>query len=239
MENKSLQLQALPENKSLFQNSEKKEAYLALVNLLEQKLPQSKSLPEFYQIIQEMILQINTIYENIQCKTGCSRCCKFYGSPQMYQSEWEYIKNFLEKNFDEKQIKRVYRKFKENIDTLKDSIENAPQADDLNEHFSVPVFLLSECPFLYKGSCSIYEARPIICRIFGNSLISRAEQPVNKNVLTCTEERERWETENNPAENIYLPDKEYLESFLVQITKPEEQFYNTIQFWLTEYFNEY
>ncbi len=239
MENNSSDLHSLIENEPLFQDPEKKEAFLVLAYLLDFKLPQAASLPEFYQLLQEIIVQVNTIYDNLQCKTGCSRCCKFYGSPQMYQSEWEFIKNFIEKNFDEKQIKRVYRKFRENINLLKESLEDDSIAESNDDNFSVNVFLLSECPFLYKGSCSIYEARPMICRVFGNSLLKRPDTPVIKNVLTCNEERDRWEAESNPGENIYLPYKEQLEARLLEITSPQEQVYNTIQYWLTEYFNEY
>jgi Fe-S-cluster containining protein len=218
-----------------FQTPEKKEAFMTMENLLNNKLPQAKTLPEFYQFVQEMIFQINVFYENIQCKTGCSRCCKFYGSPQMFKSEWDYIRTFIDKNFGEKQKRRVFKKFKENIDSLKESLENDIASDDVNDNFSVYVFMLSECPFLYKGSCSIYEARPLICRIFGNSLAGTNQ---NK-ILTCKEEKERWDAENNTDENIFLPYQQKFEDALLQITKPEERFFNTIQYWLTEYFNEY
>jgi Fe-S-cluster containining protein len=222
-----------------FQEPEKNTAYNTLVTLLVEKLPEADTLTQFYGVVREIMDPVNSIYDNLQCKTGCSRCCKFYGSPQMYRSEWDYIRDFIENNFTENDRKRVYRKFRENTELLKEYLESGVATNNNNDNFSLNVFLLSECPFLFKGSCSIYEARPLICRIFGNSLISRPEFPANQNILTCTEERQRWESEALPGDKIYLPYKEKLESYLLKITKPEDQFYNTIQFWLTEYFNEY
>jgi Fe-S-cluster containining protein len=230
----------LPQPESSVSDKHSKQKILDnLSEIYSKKLPQAETLKEFYQLVQEIMTNVNLLYQNIQCKSGCSRCCKFYGSPHVFDSEWENIKDFVENKMDQKQRKIVYRKFKESIDELKQILEDNVAKNTDDNSFSVATFLLSECPFLYKNMCSIYEARPLICRVFGTSLITYPERPEVENVLACVEERDRWKDEhkNIPAEKINLPYKEQLIPFLIKIGKTEN--YSTIQYLLSEYFNEY
>ncbi len=203
------------------------------------KLPQANTLKEFYHFVQEIMSNVSLLYKDIECKSGCSRCCKFYGSPHVFDSEWENIKDYVEQNMNEKQKKRVQQKLKESVDSLKQAIEDNVSENTDDNSFGVSSFLLSECPFLYKNMCSIYEARPLMCRVFGNSLVTEPKRQEYKNVLACMEEVQRWKNEykDKPDEKINLPYKDYLIPFLVKIGKTEN--YSTIQYLLSEYFNEY
>lgn len=214
---------------------EKKKAFNSLKELLEVKIPRADSLSAYYRLIQEMIYEINIIYENIACKNGCSMCCKFYGSPHIYVFEWENIKRYFEQKFSENDIKRVQRKFMDSIVSLKEMLETDIAGNDKTSgSMVIPIFNLNECPFLYKNMCSIYEVRPLICRAFGNSAIIRQ----NKIPLTCMEELERWKVENN--NELLLPYFAYLQKYIKKAVndKNNSEFF-TMQFWMTEYFHEY
>lgn len=92
----------------------------------------------------------------IKCKKGCSYCCKDGEYPM---SELEYINLMFCYNTLPNDIKG---KINQNIDKL---IEQNKQK-------------FYECPFLIDNACSVYKARPLICRTFG--LISYHESGKNK-----------------------------------------------------------
>lgn len=229
------------EKQKFLKNPEKREALFKLNQLLEHKLQSLNNLEDLYHIIQEINNLINIIYPNIECKSGCSRCCKFSGSPQIYKVEWEKLKNYIEKNFSEKEIKRIKRKFIDSINILKDLIENEDNSN-IENLSNIELFFISECPFLYKNMCSVYEARPLICRTFGLSMM---ENPNNKPdyemVMACLEERNRWQEEykDHPEKKIFLPNRLNLSTPLFKFSTDDEKVVRPIQYWLTEYFDEY
>lgn len=81
----------------------------------------------------------------IKCKKGCAYCCREGEFPI---SELEFVNMLFYYN------------------ELEDSIK-----DKINENISSLILRsrerLYECPFLIDNKCSIYPARPIICRTFG------------------------------------------------------------------------
>ena len=89
-------------------------------------------------------------------KKGCAYCCKDGEYPL---SELEYINLMLCYNKLSGELKGMINK----------NIENLLKTD---RHKSY------ECPFLIDNSCSIYPARPLICRTFG--LISFIKSGKNK-----------------------------------------------------------
>lgn len=229
------------EKEVFFKNQDKRTAFLKLYDLTKYKLPNAQNLTELYNVIQEINNQIYIIYPNIECQTGCSRCCKFSGSPEIYKGEWDRLKTYIDINFSDKQKKRVKRKFLESIQIFKDALENENN-NDFEELSNIEIFFMSECPFLYKNMCSVYEARPLICRIFGLSVV---ENPGKKNVynaiLSCLEERNRWKEEykETPDKQIFLPTRLALTNPLLKFLSTEDKIVNSIQYWLTEYFDEY
>ena len=169
----------------------------------------------FYENLSEIFKETEKIYPQIQCKTGCNRCCKFYGSPDVYDFEWGNIKEFIETNFSEKDLRRVYKKLLHGLINLKDSTVTVSDKD--SEKFS-------ECPFIYKNSCSIYEKRPFVCRIFGYTKFK-------EHIMTCSEELNQWENINNNN----LPNKDDLEKELLSFDNQSHQ-YKTMIEWLKGYF---
>lgn len=167
-------------------------------------------LLDFYSKLNNVFDKVNKNYPDVQCKTGCNRCCKFYGSPELYQLEWQNIQNYIKNKFTDKEIKRIERKFIQGL--LNDQNNNNEES-------------VTECPFIYKNMCSIYENRPFICRLFGLSKFQ------NK-LMTCSEELNRWEDKNSSL----VPNKEQLEIELLDILNNENKEIKTINQWLNDYF---
>lgn len=87
----------------------------------------------------------------IKCKIGCAYCCREGDYPV---SELEYVNMMLYYN------------------SLQDNLKGAIN-EKINSLIEQKREKYYECPFLIKGVCSIYPARPLICRTFG--LISYTE----------------------------------------------------------------
>ena len=81
----------------------------------------------------------------IKCKKGCAYCCKDGEFPM---SELEYINIMLK--YDELEYE-----LKEKVDS------------NINKLLKSSKTKLYECPFLIDNSCSVYDARCIICRTLG------------------------------------------------------------------------
>jgi len=240
-------LDKLDTNEFIFKDKKKLNAYNNIDLFFEQSLVSINTLDDFYRLTQNIISQIDIIYDNIQCKKGCARCCKFYSSPQIYELEWNYIKKHIETNLSEKQIQFIHQKFTQNINNLKSLLEKKFDMSKVNDSFYISIFYISECPFLIKNECLIYNVRPLICRIFGyskeiNRSVSESPQEFNQ-ILTCTEEIERWKSEISQGniKKVYLPYMKILEKKIHELTFKENVplFYHSLDYWLTEYFNEY
>ncbi|MBO7672809.1 YkgJ family cysteine cluster protein [bacterium] len=82
--------------------------------------------------------------DKIQCRKGCSNCCKNADFPLSLVEMKYLMQGFL------KLDKSEHDKVRENI---KKVIESGKENYD--------------CPFLMNDLCSVYEYRPIICRVHG------------------------------------------------------------------------
>ena len=83
--------------------------------------------------------------EYIQCKKGCSLCCK-KGNYPVSELEIKYLMLGYEKLDKEKKSE------------IKNRIEKIKETGDFESY---------ECPFLFNDSCSVYMYRPLVCRTFG------------------------------------------------------------------------
>lgn len=83
----------------------------------------------------------------MKCTEGCSKCC--YTDISVFEVESENIKEWFESLSEERQSE---------LKTLWQAPVNA-----------------GACSFLYNERCSVYEARPIICRTQGAPLFLQSE----------------------------------------------------------------
>ncbi|GIW21582.1 MAG: hypothetical protein KatS3mg068_0589 [Candidatus Sericytochromatia bacterium] len=188
----------------------------------------SNSLEEIYLNINKAINQIQNNNTNIECISGCNRCCKFYGSPQIYKMEWENIKKYIKNNFTEDDIKILKLKLKELKKYFRDLLvknENV-YLDDYQLVKEVIDFI--ECPLLFNGKCSIYEVRPLICRLFGYTYTNKKTKKTN--ILTCQEQVYKLSSLKDELELINI---EQINQNIFEILSEDDVDFNTIYYYLT------
>jgi Fe-S-cluster containining protein len=97
---------------------------------------------------------------------GCDDCCR-YTYPSLSLTEFEYIKNWASENkFDLSNAIEKSKKIQDDYKKLSGKyfqIESKEEGVDLN-----PEDFKFDCPFLESGRCSIHQARPLLCRVFGS-----------------------------------------------------------------------
>ena len=85
------------------------------------------------------------------CKKGCAFCC--HQPVFALTHEMLYLKSFVELSLPDKQQGFIERAREKSLLTLNKSLEEQQT-------------IKSACPFLEDNSCSVYEARPMACRIY-------------------------------------------------------------------------
>jgi hypothetical protein len=98
-----------------------------------------------------------TAYEGspAQCKKGCAWCC--YQEVFAVTHEFLYLYEFVLEYFTEQEQERVLERAREKTFLSL----NLPEEQLLK--------IREACPFLEKGSCMIYQVRPMACRIYLSS----------------------------------------------------------------------
>ncbi|MFA7614090.1 MAG: YkgJ family cysteine cluster protein [Candidatus Caldatribacteriota bacterium] len=106
-------------------------------------------LKQLHQKILEHHQKVETNYpQGMTCKNGCSRCC--YVDLSVFSLEAQFIKDWFQALSAEKkaELKVLWEQ------------ETSYQENFFGQN-------VAACPFLKNESCSIYEARPVICRTQG------------------------------------------------------------------------
>lgn len=112
------------------------------------------------------------------CKKGCARCC--YTDISVFEVEAQNIEAWFNNLSDEFKI-QLFKKW-----------EHFPeQTEDFHG------IVTEACPFLFENSCTIYEARPLICRTQGmafkfseNGTSFQDICPLNEGMLKVLTEKE-------------------------------------------------
>ena len=104
---------------------------------------------------------------NKVCKEGCNACC--HQIVEVFTWEEPRIFDFIYRNFNAKKKKELSKNIKQwfkyfNKNTKEASRDNPLNFLDISEIQHIFREKKIACPFLMKSSCSIYEARPMICR---------------------------------------------------------------------------
>jgi Fe-S-cluster containining protein len=129
---------------------------------------------EFYDITnlvqQEFDRNLKLYGEKIQCRRGCSKCCSQIF--RITQLDGSIIAQHV-KSLAEEERERLVKKAKEYLENLKPPSVPPPDGvryDVKSDSLSAGEFnrIQLPCPALGdEGECTIYEARPVICRRFG------------------------------------------------------------------------
>ena len=118
-----------------------------------------QSLKEMYEaidgLIDSLFVYARQQNQSIHCKRGCSWCC--HQPVFALDYELDYLKMAIENSFDAETISGIAEKAKQKQDKLRhlkgDELMNAKHP----------------CPLLKDDACSVYEARPMACRIYLSS----------------------------------------------------------------------
>lgn len=133
------------------------------------------SLEKMDELVGRLTEAINEVYPCISCKTGCYTCCTASSMPNVYAKEWQRIREFI-KNMPEEEQKAIKEKalgmverHEDTLNFIHNVIHQKVTENDLSEFArKVSTELKCEsCPLHQNGKCSVYEVRPIKCRIFG------------------------------------------------------------------------
>lgn len=119
--------------------------YKPFMNKMRVEMSNSMFVKAIYQRVDE----VNEKYINdkISCHRGCSYCC--HDEIRMTKFESDYLKDYIFSN-----------KIKPNRRLLKKQ----------NRHpYSLLSFNDKKCSLLKNGECQVYEARPLICRIYNST----------------------------------------------------------------------
>jgi len=118
-----------------------------------------EKLKKYSEFVKLLTKNLDGFFENqkefVKCQKGCSLCCQA-GYYPITNLEYEFLKigfNTLEKDMQDIIRQRVFAISKES--------KNFIQNGNNQNNFSY------ECPLLFNNLCSLYEYRPLICRIHG------------------------------------------------------------------------
>ena len=136
-----------------------RDGYLFGMKAVENNLSQEALyflISEMFFAIEELIKSLNTLADKqdqpIQCKKGCDFCC--HQPIYALDYEMQFLNTFIKENFTEKEQKSIQSRANENLKIL----SKLNRTEILNSKLP--------CPLLINGSCSVYEARPMACRIY-------------------------------------------------------------------------
>jgi len=115
-----------------------------------------------------------------ECKEGCSWCC--YQEVFAVTHEFLYLKDFVLQHLSEKQREEILERARDK--------ERLTKTLPVEEQLKVR----AACPFLEEGSCLIYKARPMACRIF-----------LSSSVLSCKRDHDRPTNGKNIPELFEFP----------------------------------
>ncbi|MDX2430620.1 MAG: YkgJ family cysteine cluster protein [Bacteroides sp.] len=97
-----------------------------------------------------------------ECKNGCAFCC--FQPVFAVSHEMLYLKDYISQNISaDKQKGFIDRSREKSLLTLNKTMEE-------QQRISHP------CPFLENNSCSVYEARPMSCRIYLSSSVNSCKK---------------------------------------------------------------
>lgn len=155
---------------------------------------QSGDARDMFVLLDQLSSAVVETYPQSLCYSGCGRCCHYpTGFFDISRQEWELLRRHVETEWSEARreawIARFWR-------------EHGPRMPALRffewlMSTSLPIFPTREalplaCPFLEDGKCSVYAARPFVCRTFGHfsAKITPWSQP---HVYACSAQGELLE----------------------------------------------
>ena len=127
------------------------------------------SISKMYAAIDELIDSLtelsNKQNDPIKCKNNCANCC--HQPVFTLDYEMQYLNSFIKENFSEQ--KQTVIKIRAHNNRIK--LSRLTELEILNSK--------QPCPLLENESCSVYEARPMACRIYLSTNVESCEKFFN------------------------------------------------------------
>lgn len=149
---------------------------------------------DLFHLIDRLSESVVETYPQSQCFEGCGRCCHYPTAFfDLFPEEWALIHDYLETRWTPERREAMVARF---------WAEHGPRMAIVRlfewfQSVNVPIFptrkvLPLACPFLENARCSVWEARPLPCRTYGQftAKVSSWSQP---HVYACAEQGEALE----------------------------------------------
>lgn len=201
------------------------------------------TLEKMDELVGTLTNSVDNVYSCISCKTGCYTCCTGSSMPNVYAKEWQRVRKHiktlpesLQEAIKDKALGMIERK-EEVLDLIHNVIHqkvNDQQLTDFAQKVSTELKGES-CPLHINGQCSVYEARPTKCRIFGyfSFIFENRVQ-----FLSCESDTNKMHTylEEKKTNQVTLPYWNSFERKLVNFVLDESENHQmtVIPIWLKE-----
>lgn len=144
-----------------------------------------RALTDLYRHIDEQARQVHATYPFWPCRDRCDvldgrNCCHHSLFP-VSKTEWERVHPVL-KAMPVAVRTQIYASARKIVKQLK-----MTRGTDFPSLFKTHHQELAPCPFLVNNRCSVYEARPIICRSFGYFADPPSSENPSGSYNWCTE----------------------------------------------------
>lgn len=151
----------LSKHESLFYNNGYQLAKEALTNGYNEKAL-FRSIKKMFLFMDQFIDSLLNMAKKqstaVQCKEGCHWCCHQAIFANTY--ELDYLKNHIKTHFNKEEAQHIL-----NLAKAKNKLISTLNEKETLQH-------KSPCPLLENNICSIYQARPMACRIYLSSNLS-------------------------------------------------------------------
>ena len=186
---------------------------------------------------QDKVIEYTGIYKDTCGYHKCEDCCN-YTSPHMSLTEYKFMLNWIkETNYPiteviekAKAIQEEHKKlFGESMPIIDTTIP-----ENKEKGLENPFNYKYSCPFLVEGRCSIYHARPLLCRGFGLSsddavAVKTCNFYLNQYVHNCSRDNDRYVYDLRPVQAMAKASDRKLSQ---EIFNQEQELKGTIVAWL-------
>lgn len=156
------------DRKIIYDQTEVMDAVKSLLNFVEGRiteenrhLTKEEALRKLKKLYQKLDLALKPIGRVTSCKAGCGHCCSLLVPTT--KLEGDIIEEYIKNHYSEEEL----QDFKEKINKNKDLLNSLVHVNDrfLENNYKAYAEAKLPCAFLDKDQrCTIYEARPFICR---------------------------------------------------------------------------
>jgi Fe-S-cluster containining protein len=187
---------------------------------------------------QDKVIEYTGIYKDTCGYHNCADCCN-YTSPHMSLTEYKFMLNWIKENDypidgvikKAKAIQEEHKKlFGEALPIIDTTI-----TENKEKGLENPFNYKYSCPFLVEGRCSIYHARPLLCRGFGLSsadavAVKTCNFYLNQYTHNCSRDNDRYVYDLRPVQGMAKASDRKLSQ---EMFNQEQELKGTIVAWLS------